>query len=408
MAKKNQEANKASGEEPKKRGRPFLKKNEPSSNPENTDNVSEQVVAENNPPLEDVAPAADAVDITPPIVDEVSDDGMPDNPPIKDYSPLEGQPIDMPHAKPNVNINPKDIPLEIKEPIFTPPPFIEDVPPTPPPASGGGGAGGSGGSTPPPSSGGASGTGSAPASKPFTNPDLITSTDKEKEDGAKFLVESTLDAYDLAHRAGRWYLEVSEEDVAKYVTEGKIQLTDVITHSEEGEEITVGEFIASYNKSVNETIQVSGDFRKKITPVLVRIFIKRGWGFTDEQYALYLITKDLSTKVGMGYMFKKQMSSILQTIVKVNEKQVETETKIKSVEEENEALRQRVANFEAMQSQAVANANASASASEAAAHDEATKSTKITKSQANKGKGKKSDVEVDFAQDAEFVEPEEK
>lgn len=406
MAKRNQEANKASGAEPKKRGRPFLKKNEPSSNPENTVNESEQVVADNNPALEDVTPAADAaVDTPPEIVDEVSDDGMPDNPPIENYSPLEGQPIDMPHAKPNVNINPKDIPLEIKEPIFTPPPFIEDVPPPPPPASGGG----AGGSTPPPSSGGASGTGTgAPPSKPFTNPDLITSTDKEKEDGAKFLVESTLDAYDLAHRAGRWYLEVSEEDVAKYVTEGKIQLTDVITHSEEGEEITVGEFIASYNKSVNENIQVSSDFRKKIQPVLVRIFIKRGWGFTDEQYALYLITKDLSTKVGMGYMFKKQMSSILQTIVKVNEKQVETENKIKTVEEENEALRQRVANFEAMQSQAVANVKEAAAAASAASSDESVKSTKVAKVQA-KNKGKKSDVDVDdFAQDAEFVEPEEK
>jgi hypothetical protein len=51
---------------------------------------------------------------------------------------------------------------------------------------------------------------------------------------------------------------------------------------------------------------------------MIRVFMKRGWGMTDEQFLMYMFGKDIAIKVGIMFQLKKTINGTLETIEKMH------------------------------------------------------------------------------------------
>tara|TARA_R110000824_G_scaffold82132_1_gene205959 strand:- start:7259 stop:8239 length:981 start_codon:yes stop_codon:yes gene_type:complete len=148
------------------------------------------------------------------------------------------------------------------------------------------------------------------------NPALNDLDAKDKAVATESLVDSVLDAYEQAHRLGQYVVRVDEETLMQKQAEGKLDLSTKIPISENGETISIGEFIENFNEQGSEAIKYDNDFGDKVKPAMMRVFMKKGWGMTDEQFLLYHFGRDIATKVGIVYQMKKTINTTLTMLEK--------------------------------------------------------------------------------------------
>jgi len=155
---------------------------------------------------------------------------------------------------------------------------------------------------------------------PFSNPNPAMNEldEREKRIACESLVDTCLDAYEQAHRFAQHIIKVDEEDLLQRQAEGKIDLSTQIPYSETGETMSVGEFIGQYNEQSSNALKYDKEFGVKVRPAMIRVFIKRGWGMTDEQFLLYMFGKDIAIKLGMMYQLNKTIKSTLATFEKAH------------------------------------------------------------------------------------------
>jgi hypothetical protein len=168
------------------------------------------------------------------------------------------------------------------------------------PNSGGSNSGGS-------SSGGSSSNASAPqmSNDPMNNPNPAFNEleDKEKKKASEQMVDAVLDTYDTLKTLSAKLGQMDEKKVRKMIEEGKIDRNRRITIDEYGNNVGILEFVANYNSQVAQAVEPDPSFRKSVRPAMTRVFMKKGWGMTDEQYLLFAFGKDLTisavTLIGM-------------------------------------------------------------------------------------------------------------
>jgi hypothetical protein len=97
------------------------------------------------------------------------------------------------------------------------------------------------------------------------------------------------------------------------VAEGDIDLSVQIPY-DYGKTITAGEFIEEFNEQNKDTLTVSKEFKKEVTPVLTRVLQKRGAAMTDEQYLGFLIVKDVGLKAIIVSQVRSSMNEMLNVI----------------------------------------------------------------------------------------------
>ena len=85
--------------------------------------------------------------------------------------------------------------------------------------------------------------------------------------------------------------------------------------------ISVHEFIGEYNRQVTETLVVEKEFIDKVRPVMIRVFAKRGYGMTDEQYLMFAFGKDILQKGAQLYTFKKSLTQSLKMMTEMYNQQ---------------------------------------------------------------------------------------
>lgn len=105
--------------------------------------------------------------------------------------------------------------------------------------------------------------------------------------------------------------KMDEQKVRDLIAEGKISSTRRIPVDEHGNTVSVMEFVQGYNAQVGTAVENDPAFRKKVRPVMIRVFSKRGWGMTDEQFLLFAFGKDISIKAVTLYGMKKGVNDIL-------------------------------------------------------------------------------------------------
>ena len=176
----------------------------------------------------------------------------------------------------------------------------------------------SGGIGSPPSSGGSSSGASAPqmSNDPMNNPNPAFNEleDKDKKKASEQMVDAVLDTYDTLKGLSAKLGQMDEKKVRKMIDEGKIDRNRRITIDEYGNNVGIMEFVQNYNAQVAQAVEPDPSFRKSVRPAMVRMFMKKGWGMTDEQFVGFAAIKDLTitgvTLIGM----KKGMKEILANL----------------------------------------------------------------------------------------------
>jgi len=127
------------------------------------------------------------------------------------------------------------------------------------------------------------------------NPSMNSLPDADKKLGAEHMAKLIIDGYEQLHTFANKGLQVPERKIRKLVAEGEIDLSVEIPY-DYGKTITAGEFFQEFNEQNKDTLTVTKEFKKEVTPVLTRVLQKRGAGVTDEQYLIYLFGKDILVK----------------------------------------------------------------------------------------------------------------
>ena len=157
---------------------------------------------------------------------------------------------------------------------------------------------------------------------PFDNPnpalnDLDT---KDKKIACESLVDTFLDGYEQLHRYAQYVVKVDEDELLQRHQAGKIDLTETIPVDENGNEMSVSEFVGQYNEQSVEALQYDKEFGFKVRPAMVRVFMKKGWGMSDEQFLMYHFGKDIAIKVGIMFQLKKTINTTLETLEKAHKR----------------------------------------------------------------------------------------
>lgn len=158
---------------------------------------------------------------------------------------------------------------------------------------------------------------------PFDNPNPAMNDldNKDKKIACESLVDTVLDAYEQAHRYAQYVVKVDEETLMQKQAQGKLDLSMQIPVTETGDTMSVGEFVAQYNEQSANALQYDKEFGYKVRPAMIRVFMKRGWGMTDEQFLLYMFGKDIAIKVGIMFQLKKTINGTLDTLEKAYKRQ---------------------------------------------------------------------------------------
>jgi len=157
---------------------------------------------------------------------------------------------------------------------------------------------------------------------PFDNPNPAFNEldDRDKKIATESLVDTCLDAYEQLHRYAEYVVKVDEEELMQKQLEGKIDLEMQVPVSENGDTMSLGEFVQQYNEQGSNAIKYDKEFGIKVRPAMIRVFMKKGWGMSDEQFLLYMFSKDIAVKVGIMYSLKKTINSTLSMMEKVHKR----------------------------------------------------------------------------------------
>jgi hypothetical protein len=145
------------------------------------------------------------------------------------------------------------------------------------------------------------------------NPSMNEVPDAEKKEGAKHLAKLIVDGYEQIHGFANMGLQFNQRKLRRLESEGEIDLSIPIPDGY-GNTVTAGNFIEEFNEQSKDTLTVSTQFKKEVTPILERVLAKRGAGLTDEQMLMYLFGKDVAVKGVLFYQMKMQMSDMVEII----------------------------------------------------------------------------------------------
>jgi len=146
------------------------------------------------------------------------------------------------------------------------------------------------------------------------NPAFNELEDKEKKKASEQMVDAVLDTYDTLKGLSAKLGQMDEKKVRKMIEEGKIDKNRRITIDEYGNNVGIMEFVQNYNAQVAQAVEPDPAFRKSVRPAMTRVFMKKGWGMTDEQYLLFAFGKDLTITSVTLFGMKKGLKDILNNL----------------------------------------------------------------------------------------------
>ena len=118
-----------------------------------------------------------------------------------------------------------------------------------------------------------------------TNPKMSELEDKDKKMASTMLVNSVLDAYEMLHQFGAKLAKIDESKISEKVMTGEIDL-DIRVPISEDADVNAMEYAQEVNRQADEMFAYDPEFGDKVRPAMVRVFQKKGWGITDEQFIL--------------------------------------------------------------------------------------------------------------------------
>lgn len=233
--------------------------------------------------------------------------------PKREYSPFGDNVQQRSYTQSNNAATPDQVSGYIPEPQYVPQDVnLREDPYALISGNGGGGRGNSGGATQGP---------------PPINPAMNELNDQDKKLGAEHLAKLCVDGYEQLHVFGNKMLQFDERKLRKLQSEGEIDLNQHVPY-EAGNTMSGYEFVQAFNEQSKDTLTVSREFKKEVTPVLTRVLEKRGAGLTDEQYLGFLVAKDVAVKLVIVSQMRGAMNDVIE-MMKEAKKEVITPTQPK-------------------------------------------------------------------------------
>jgi len=148
-----------------------------------------------------------------------------------------------------------------------------------------------------------------PEPSPFDNPNPAVNDlpPQEKQIACEQMVDTVLDVYESLHLIAQKFVQFSEDELNELIINDEVD-PETIIPTDNGD-ISLQEFVQSYNKQAKDVMTYDRSFGNKVRPAMVRVFMKKGWAMTDEQFLMFAIGKDLLTKTTQFFGLKKSMSS---------------------------------------------------------------------------------------------------
>lgn len=145
-----------------------------------------------------------------------------------------------------------------------------------------------------------------------TNPAMSDLDNKDKKMAATQLVNSVLEGYAMIHELGAKFAKIDEAKIYEKIINGEIDSDLRVPISEDGSDVNAVEYAQTHNQQVVEALTYDPEFGEKVKPAMIRVFQKKGWGVTDEQYLLGMFGKDLAMKMVVIIGMKKQGNQMLK------------------------------------------------------------------------------------------------
>ena len=120
------------------------------------------------------------------------------------------------------------------------------------------------------------------------------------------------------HTLAQQMVKVDDDVLIEKQTQGKLDLQETIPIDENGNTLTVAEFFGQYNKQSEQALTYDKEFGYKVRPAMVRVFMKKGWGMTDEQFLAIQFGKDILQKTMIVYSLKKTLNNTIATLEKAH------------------------------------------------------------------------------------------
>lgn len=136
---------------------------------------------------------------------------------------------------------------------------------------------------------------------------------KEQKQASMAMVDAILDGYGQLKQFSNRLLMISPNKVKKLINEGEIDPNTMIPMPG-GKMMPLMDYVEMYNSEVSETIGMSDEFREKVTPLLLRVLMKRNIGMTDEQLLAYYAVSDILTTSIQIYGIRSQNNAILDQL----------------------------------------------------------------------------------------------
>ena len=149
---------------------------------------------------------------------------------------------------------------------------------------------------------------------------------EEEETNADGLVEVCYVAYGVLNQFGGKAARISNAKLSKYESEGLLDRKMPVP-VDANTTATVEEIVESLNTQVDDIFVVSDDFKERTRPLMKRIFLKRGWGVSDEQQLLIYVATDIQEKVVAAMQIRKSAKFQLDSFAAMYEQKLEMDRK---------------------------------------------------------------------------------
>ncbi len=150
------------------------------------------------------------------------------------------------------------------------------------------------------------------------NPAMTQLDDKERMMAATQMADAMIDTYETVMGYSGKLAQHKESKVQELIEDGLIDGDRRIPVDEDGNTVSVIEFIKAYNDGCMEAGKVAPSFKKKVRPPLIRICAKRGWGMSDEQLVAFAVVQDVAIRSATLYSMHKNVKDILNRMVEEN------------------------------------------------------------------------------------------
>lgn len=153
---------------------------------------------------------------------------------------------------------------------------------------------------------------------PFAQPEINEMSSAAQEESAKGLVEMSLNLYTLGCKGMGSLAKIPEKRLNKLIEEGIIDV-GLQVPIDRYNTASIPEIVDNFNNEVGDAFVVSDEFKEEVRPIMTRVFVKNGWGMTDEQQLMMLFGMDLVQKGSVVLQMRKAAQFQLDTFKEMTE-----------------------------------------------------------------------------------------